>query len=49
MTKAISAAAAAMGSKGGLAKTKAKRDAVRKNLEKARKNRWPDAPKNKSK
>lgn len=48
MTK-VSDAAAEMGRKGGQAKTKRKRDAVRRNLEKARKSRWPDAAQNKSK
>jgi hypothetical protein len=45
----VSDAAAEMGRKGGTAKTKRKLAAVRKNLEKAREKRWPDAPKNKSK
>jgi len=41
----VSEAAAAMGKKGGSVSTPAKRAAVRRNLEKARKSRWPDGAK----
>lgn len=41
MNKAVRDYLAANGRKGGESKSKAKKDAVRKNLEKARKKRWP--------